>query len=116
MRIWCRGEKWSQVKDDALLPDIANLGPFMAVPRKREIRIGRSEKNDIVFLDDSQISNRHCVIHKGILQNSWSVEDRSTNGVFFNQEKDRMKKNNVREIKNRDILRFGRNVQLQVEF
>ena len=61
-----------------------NKGSEYVIPEKGDVKLGRSEKNDVCVFDKKS-SRFHCVIH--VDGNSFIIQDlNSTNGLKVNEE------------------------------
>lgn len=78
------------------------------------IIIGRSDKDADVFIDDNQVSRKHCKVFK--VNSHWYIEDLgSTNGTYYNNNKlEFMKKERFTSSLN-EIVVGSSQIQIQLE-
>jgi type VI secretion system FHA domain protein len=71
-----------------------------------EFSIGRGSENDWALPDPERfLSKRHCML--AYRSGSWQIADLSTNGTFLNGEAERIGRDQPRDLRNGDRLRFG---------
>src|SRR5690242_7428521 len=71
-----------------------------------ELSIGRGSDNDWVLPDPERVvSKRHCVV--AYRSGRWHIVDRSTNGTFFDRDKEPIGQGCERGLQDGDRLRLG---------
>jgi type VI secretion system protein len=84
------------------------LGPQGArrIEIDQRLSIGRGPENDLVLTDPARVlSKSHCVIEAD--GRDYTVTDSSTNGVFLNQDGERLSKGVPTPLKPGDVLQIG---------